>query len=446
MIDRKSISFIILSIVISCIHGQTTGDQDANLDKRISIWGFSKPATPQVAAASPQANLAPQVPVAVHASPITPLPSLFNDPKYQRNSDLLLILGLFSHRTSVEGIVNEFWHNTPSVESCVGCNILIKHMQVEYHNDEIGFKQFFFSICELFKINGEDGGEFCRGFTEIYAPQLFYILENTKLNSEEICATLLTDCLDHYHWFNSPMFWEIKLTEPQLLLNKGAGKIKAFMTPRNSGDQENATTADDNSLKRDLPLPPAPINRNFRGGELFEGAKFLHISDIHLDLLYSLHSTGYCGRILCCRRIGSPAQPIVPPQQRNLKTRLADPSGSYYATMYSNQTVASIKNIPAGYWGSYGNCDLPLRTVKHLINHLSEYIDQIDYIVWSGDSVSHNIWSTDKRQVIETNAILTNLIKQRLLTPQNAFSGGSYQPGRKLVPVVGNHESDVVSM
>lgn len=456
--NRKSVIFIVL-IVLSSVCAQSK-DEDDTVNKRMSFWGTSsKPS----AASSPVDLSVPSIPLVadlpILSSNYSSLPSIFTqDAKYQTNNDLLQILNLFTSKFSVDAIVNEFWHNKPTVETCVGCNILIKHMQSEYLGDEQGFKKFFFYVCELFKINGADGGEFCNGFTEIYASQLFYILENAKLNSEEVCASLLTECLDHFHWYKQPLFWEIKLTEQ-------VSKIKQYMTPRSlKQEEQNSSTSDDETSKRSPPPPSVPATNysansyiNYKEGEeLFEGAKFLHLSDLHLDLLYSLHSTSYCGRILCCRKteqqlgLATPpkllAQPTIPPHHtRNPKLRFADPAGSYYANMYSeNQTPIQNQQSPAGFWGSFGNCDLPLRTIKHMLRHLSDYMDQIDYVIWSGDSVSHNIWSTDKKQVIETNAILTRLIQRYLLTPRNAIN--AYQQPRKLVPVVGNHESDVVSM
>lgn len=469
-IHKKLLLFIFLIVLnlLDQVYGQSEqSNENTRQNKRLSLFGFGTPSKPPI--------------------PDHPALSFFTqNERYQQNNDLLQILNLFTSRKSVESIMNEFWHNAPSVESCIACNILIKHMMFEYQNEETSMRTFFFRICELIQVNGEDNGEFCFGFTEIYAPQLFYILNNTRLSSEEICATLLTECLDHFHWFISPLFWEVKISEridfnPAILnvQNGATNTIKEFMSPRDSSN-ETSKLDDQKDQKRSPPIPilvtkpllidkklnyvpPAIPAKNYvtnyaysNPNELFEGAKFLHLTDLHLDLLYSLHSSSYCGRILCCRKETNfqAPQPAAPLQANTKLRTVYDPTGSYQANLFSlNQTYveSNISKLPVGYWGSYGNCNLPLRTIKHMFHHLSKFVDQIDYVVFTGDSVSHNIWSTNRRQVIETNSILTRLIYKYLLSPKNAIKTDaygrkiSYQP-KRLVPAVGNHESDVVSM
>lgn len=446
MMNKRSL-FLVLLFTVHLVCGQTEQQDENNPNaKRIpslsSLFSGSKNQVP--------------------AFNFSALPAHFTgDAKYQNNNDLLQILNLFTSPKTVDAIINEFWHNNPTIETCVGCNILIKHMVADYKSDEAGFQKFFFSVCELFKLNGNDNQEFCTGFTEIYAGQLFYILSNTNLNSEEVCASLLTECLDHFHWYVSPLFWEVKISEKIDYALNGTSKISQYMNPRSVGDE----AASSQNAKKSPPIPvsstytPVPTNsyppNKQPYEESFEGARFLHLSDLHLDLLYSLHSESYCGRILCCRAAVSPsAVPLVHPAAQPA-LRMADPSGSYEANLYSavNQSYVYSDGLrrPAGYWGSYGNCDSPIRLIKHMLRHLSKFADQLDYIILSGDSVSHNIWSTNRQQVLQTNSILIQLINKYLLSPKNAIKPDAYgnppayQP-KRLVPVIGNHESDVVSM
>lgn len=68
-------------------------------------------------------------------------------------------------------------------------------------------------------------------------------------------------------------------------------------------------------FKKPDPLPPP-------GKDTF---KFLHISDIHVDLEYTPNSESDCGIPMCCR----------------------------------GQVDETVK-IPAGYWGTRASCDVPL--------------------------------------------------------------------------------------
>lgn len=471
MMNKTSLLLICL-LAISSAGGQSEPDENKS-DKRFTLFSSPKPTSPEVPAIPVPALLPALVP-ALNPVNYSALPAYFTgDAKYQNNNDLLQILNLFTTRKTVEAIVNEFWHNAPSVETCLSCNVLIKHMIAEYKGNEAGFQKFFYSVCELFKIDGSANQEFCTGLTEIYAPQLFYILENTKLNSEEICASLLTECLDHYHWYVQPLFWEVKISEKPDYATNATSKISEYMTPRNAGDEP---TAIQNARKSPAPTAkpyaasPTYSENSYALGKpyyegTFEGARFLHLTDLHLDLLYSLHSDGYCDRILCCRKAEpaaypppagepatTPATPAYPPAKPTL--RMTDPNASYLANLYSTNQSYAYSNTPkkpAGYWGSFGKCDSPLRLIKHMLRHLSKFVDQIDYVVFSGDSISHNIWSTNKEQVVKTNSILIELISKYLLSPKSSAkpdaygNPSAYQP-RRLVPVIGNHESDVVSM
>lgn len=343
-------------------NGQSLEKDENPINKRITLFGqqLSNPFSSAPAASSalpplPQVNLLAGNPAI--------LPNYFTqDARYSSNNDLLQILTLFTSKLNVETIVGELFQNEPNVETCLACNIIIQHMITEYKGDEVGFKKFFQTVCELIKPNGEDNGEFCYGFTEIYSPQLFFILDNTKLNAEEVCASLLTDCLDHYHWYNQPLFWEIKLSEKiQIAYNNNTSKIKEYMQPREEKD-DTENSDDKNETDKRSPLLNYNINSNYNPQnnyrplyeESFEGSTFLHLSDIHIDLLYSLHSESYCGGILCCRL---PDKNYVPAAAAP-KLRTVNPSPSYYANMFSENQTNLLQSVdqrrPAGYWGSYG--------------------------------------------------------------------------------------------
>lgn len=75
------------------------------------------------------------------------------------------------------------------------------------------------------------------------------------------------------------------------------------------------------------------------------------MSDIHVDQQYAAGSSADCGEPLCCRSSHSS----------------------------SNATV-----VGAGYWGDYGNCDIPMRTLTNLLNHLSKNEEVCVHVVSVG--------------------------------------------------------------
>jgi len=86
----------------------------------------------------------------------------------------------------------------------------------------------------------------------------------------------------------------------------------------------------------------------------------------------------------------------------------------------------------AGYWGNYGVCDLPWRTVEKAVAHMSQQHPDADYIIWTGDLVPHDVWSTEKAENLD--------IINRLMTLMR-----NYFPNTPLYPTLGNHESSPVN-
>ena len=147
MINKKSlflIALIAIQLANQLVCAQSEPDENT---KRASLLSFFQSAK----------STADPVPT-LNLTDFSALPALFTeDPKYQNNNDLLQILNLFTTPKTVDAIINELWHNNPSVETCVGCNVLIKHMIAAYKGNEDGFRRFFFTVCELLKLNGKGG-------------------------------------------------------------------------------------------------------------------------------------------------------------------------------------------------------------------------------------------------------------------------------------------------
>lgn len=138
------------------------------------------------------------------------------------------------------------------------------------------------------------------------------------------------------------------------------------------------------------PTPPKPGSPQSR---------ILFLTDIHWDAQYAEGSAVDCRMPLCCR----------------------NESGR-----------ASWKHTGAGYWGTYGDCDLPLRTVENLLQNIAKS-GPWDWVYWTGDIPAHNIWSQTRAQQLNELVTITRLIHKHL------------GPDVTVYPAVGNHESTPVN-
>ena len=131
--------------------------------------------------------------------------------------------------------------------------------------------------------------------------------------------------------------------------------------------------------------------------EVIDPYKVLHISDTHVDLNYLEGSPAVCEEPSCCQRTSTP----------------------------SNKSQAQ-----AGFWGTYGVCDIPLRTFDVALKAINDTIDKsgnIDYIIWTGDIQPHDVWAQSKKSANKIYDTLFGKIFQ-------------YLPNIKILPTFGNHE------
>lgn len=141
-------------------------------------------------------------------------------------------------------------------------------------------------------------------------------------------------------------------------------------------------------------IPKPPINPPKPPKPGSPKLNILHLTDLHIDFSYKPGSDAECGKPLCC-------QDGVP------------------------------KGKPAGKWGDYRNCDIPIWTVEDLFKNLSK-TSKFDYILWTGDLPNHHIWNQTREEQLEKLNNLTRLFLK-------------YFPKTPVFPSVGNHESAPVN-
>jgi len=166
---------------------------------------------------------------------------------------------------------------------------------------------------------------------------------------------------------------------------------------------ENCTLSDPDAVEWTIPespVPKPPVSNFVRPPIGAPTLKVLHLADVHWDPDYLEGSNAVCGEPLCCR---------------------ADSPGEL------------LPGNEAGFWGDYRVCDIPWRTVENAMATISRQHPDIDYIIWTGDLVPHDVWSTQREENLMIIDRLLNLVK-------------TYFPNIPFYPTLGNHESNPVNI
>lgn len=127
--------------------------------------------------------------------------------------------------------------------------------------------------------------------------------------------------------------------------------------------------------------------------------KVLHLSDTHFDPYYHEGSNANCNEPLCCR--------------------LTD-------------GIAASPSNGAGRWGDYRKCDTPRHTIESMLQHIANYHQDLDFIIWTGDLPPHDVWNQTRSD---------NLYVLRETVRQLTY----YFPNTRIFPALGNHESSPVN-
>jgi len=120
--------------------------------------------------------------------------------------------------------------------------------------------------------------------------------------------------------------------------------------------------------------------------------KVLHITDVHVDMNYTIGLASDCGEPICCR----PPNPVGKPGHSAQK------------------------------WGDY-NCDTPAIVYENMLEFIANNI-KLDYSIFTGDVPAHYVWSITREQALDTFDYVYNTYKK-------------YLPHVPLYPVIGNHEA-----
>ncbi|KAL1505482.1 hypothetical protein ABEB36_005045 [Hypothenemus hampei] len=143
-----------------------------------------------------------------------------------------------------------------------------------------------------------------------------------------------------------------------------------------------------------IPLPsyPAEVVKPDIKNDDGKFLQILQITDVHVDPQYTPGSNAKCSEPLCC-------ESGIPDNDDNA----------------------------AGYWADYHVCDMPWHTMENVLETINKTNENLDYIYFTGDIVSHRIWDTSEKNNSET-------IKKFLGVLETNF------PNITVFPILGNHE------
>uniref|UniRef100_A0A0N5AMZ5 Sphingomyelin phosphodiesterase n=1 Tax=Syphacia muris TaxID=451379 RepID=A0A0N5AMZ5_9BILA len=169
--------------------------------------------------------------------------------------------------------------------------------------------------------------------------------------------------------FNPPVFCEMFITECGAHVDFGNWSVTLPEVPKNQT------------------YPKYPIKR--------PNMRVLQLTDIHIDSDYIVGSVANCKSFICCHT--------------------------------DSVTVTGTKPIPAGFWGAQSACDMPLRTVENMLQHIGR-TEKFDYILVSGDFVAHTDWNCTKEHHLSVIRTLSELLDH-------------YFPETPKFYALGNHDS-----
>lgn len=116
-----------------------------------------------------------------------------------------------------------------------------------------------------------------------------------------------------------------------------------------------------------LPSSPVPVSR------------VLHLSDLHLQLNYSVGAPVDCGYPICCLPgLGS----------------------------------SEVETGPgAEHWGEY-SCDLPPWTLDATLKHIVATQPHLDYVLLTGDLPAHDVWLQSQTNNVHSIQVVAAALRQ----------------------------------
>ncbi|KAI6173119.1 Sphingomyelin phosphodiesterase [Aphelenchoides besseyi] len=257
-------------------------------------------------------------------------------------------------------------HTTESFSwKCLGCRGSVEVLKFLFERNATTERILKVAqyICHKF---ADQNVVICKGITAQFREPFLYVLEQMVFRPKQLCGLIMKGCGVPDNPFDGN--WTIPLPpKPEI--------------------ESRRTTAD--SANNNRPF----YNNNNQERPIF---KVIQLSDLHFDFEYQNGSEAQCGRPICCQ----------------------------------GDTTGDVKQR-AGYWGTLASCDVPLRTIESLLSSIArEHMrtkKKVDYIMLTGDYMSHNDWSYSRESHMYVISNLSMLLN-------------TYFPDTPIFWGIGNHE------
>ncbi|XP_039267442.2 sphingomyelin phosphodiesterase-like [Styela clava] len=280
--------------------------------------------------------------------------------------------------------------------NCLLCVLFVRHGMgdLKKHGNITKIIKLIENACIYLRL---EAPIVCKGGVDVFGQQAAMLLREVDLSPEEVCFLAFPDQCSVSRIKSSSQDWKIDL--PPYLSPKAASTESKIQ--------------EDNVLK------------------------VLHISDVHVDLKYVPGGNAECGEPLCCRAKKKPKQGFLSKFVGNWTSKAYSMASKFSPSEHKTEPADG-----AGYWGDYRGCDLPSWTFESMletivnglvdnefnINGSTSNTRHIDYIIWTGDIASHDIW--DQSQ-----------LSQKFLLKYMTAMLRTYFPNTRVFPVAGNHDS-----
>lgn len=277
--------------------------------------------------------------------------------------------------------------NASFSRDCLICKFMasLVHYVLQTKGGADQVQKIAISFCTIAQLESPD---VCTNITTVFKSEFIKVLSNAVLTPNQICGAISGNRCGRY---TDPFSnWEVNLQASLLIDQRQLNEIRQSQIYQRSKIGQNSS-------------------KPFR---------VIHISDSHIDVEYESGSLAVCDEPLCCK----------PSSTFDTNPQTLD---DMFLTSLDSKLQSSLAiTSKAGHWGSYGHCDIPMRTFESLLKKLNETLSvssDIPYIIWSGDVQPHDVWRQNKRKSIETyRKVFKNIFH--------------YLPNTRILPTVGNHE------
>ncbi|KAJ8922711.1 hypothetical protein NQ315_007746 [Exocentrus adspersus] len=209
------------------------------------------------------------------------------------------------------------------------------------------------------------------------AGEASYFCQILKIEDERVCDGVIKNNVD--------IFTYIMDTNPDL---SGSRICRLLLRTNNCG------SGDDYEWTIEVPEGKTIDKVQGNASTSFN---ILHISDIHYDPLYTPGKTNQCREPVCCQ---------------------------------DDQEDGVDAGTTCGYWSDYTYADVPFHTMQEALRQTTTH--EFDYVYYTGDIVSHRVWSTSIENNTRDIIAVTEQFKKYYDVP--------------VYPVIGNHESHPVNV